>query len=140
MTSAPTPSRRAIAALLVLLLLGLLGGSAWSAPPPSAGATRLAEGPGAGLVALDRFPAEERQAIAHTLALIDAGGPFPWRQDGNLFRNREHRLPERGAGYYREYTVATPGSADRGARRIVAGRDGEAYYSNDHYRGFVRIR
>ena len=73
------------------------------------------------------------------LALIKAGGPFPFAQDGALFGNREGRLPKRERGYYREYTVRTPGSRDRGARRIVAGGKSEAYYSDDHYRTFRRI-
>jgi ribonuclease T1 len=56
-----------------------------------------------------------------------------------VFGNREGQLPERGRGYYREYTVKTPGAHDRGARRIVAGQGGEYYYSEDHYRSFRRI-
>ena len=56
-----------------------------------------------------------------TLRLIDAGGPFPYRRDGIVFQNRERRLPEQTKGYYREYTVPTPDSADRGARRSVTG-------------------
>jgi len=74
-----------------------------------------------------------------TLALIKAGGPFPHVQDGRVFSNREKLLPLQGRGYYREYTVRTPGVRDRGARRIVAGSGGEYYYSADHYRSFQRI-
>lgn len=74
-----------------------------------------------------------------TLALIQRGGPFPWRRDGVVFQNRERRLPIKSRGYYREYTVPTPGSRDRGARRIVAGEAAEYYYSPDHYRSFQRI-
>ena len=85
-------------------------------------------------------PAEERSAIQQTLALIYAGGPFPYRQDGTVFSNREHLLPAEAHGYYHEYTVPTPGSPDRGARRIVMGSQGEAYYTDDHYRSFWRIR
>jgi ribonuclease T1 len=91
-------------------------------------------------VSPDSYPAEERGAIQQALALIDAGGPFPWRQDGAVFSNREHVLPAEPHGYYREYTVPTPGAHDRGARRIVTGREGEAYYTDDHYRSFWRIR
>jgi ribonuclease T1 len=139
----PAPARllgRPVAVLLGLVLLCLLGLPGWSAPPLEPHSTLLADSQATDLVPLDPFPAEERQAIERTLALIDAGGPFPWRQDGSPFRNREHLLPDRGPGYYGEYTVPTPGAADRGARRIVAGRDGEAYYSRDHYRSFYRIR
>jgi ribonuclease T1 len=75
-----------------------------------------------------------------TLDLIRSGGPFPYTQDGRVFSNREKLLPPRSRGYYREYTVRTPGARDRGARRIVAGGGGEYYYSGDHYRSFSRIR
>lgn len=89
-----------------------------------------------GEIALAELPPEARQ----TLALIKAGGPFPYARDGATFHNREGLLPARGRGYYREYTVRTPGARDRGARRIVVGRDGEYYYTHDHYRTFRRIR
>jgi ribonuclease T1 len=75
----------------------------------------------------------------YTIALIKKGGPFPHQRDGVTFGNREKILPPRERGWYREYTVRTPGERSRGARRIVAGRDGTLYYSNDHYRSFKRI-
>jgi guanyl-specific ribonuclease Sa len=83
------------------------------------------------------LPAEARD----TLARIAAGGPFEHRQDGSVFQNRERQLPSRPRGWYREYTVETPGSADRGARRIVTGGTppSEYWYSGDHYRSFRRI-
>ena len=90
----------------------------------------------AGDIALAELPAEARA----TLALIKAGGPFPYRQDGRTFGNREKLLPRRDHGYYLEYTVTTPGVRDRGAQRIVAGSSGEFYYTADHYRSFKRIR
>lgn len=73
-----------------------------------------------------------------TIDLIQQGGPFPYRQDGTTFGNREGLLPDEARGYYREYTVTTPGSSDRGARRIVTGGDPPAdwYYTDDHYRSF----
>lgn len=76
-----------------------------------------------------------------TLALIERGGPFPYRQDGTTFQNRERLLPRRERGWYREYTVRTPGEGDRSARRIVTGGrpPGEFWYSADHYRSFRRI-
>jgi ribonuclease T1 len=86
-------------------------------------------------IPVGQLPAQARQ----TLALIKAGGPFPYSQDGRTFQNREKRLPRQERGYYREYTVKTPGAKDRGARRIVAGRGGEYYYTADHYRSFRRI-
>jgi ribonuclease T1 len=79
-----------------------------------------------------------REAI-ETVALIRQGGPFPYQKDGSAFGNRERLLPARERGWYREYTVRTPGARDRGARRIVAGRDGTLYYTDDHYRSFRRI-
>jgi len=75
-----------------------------------------------------------------TLELIDAGGPFPYEQDGGVFFNNERILPLQDRGYYHEYTVETPGSDDRGARRIVAGTDGELYWTGDHYQSFERIQ
>jgi ribonuclease T1 len=86
-------------------------------------------------VDLKDLPREARQ----TLVRIKAGGPFQYAQDGKPFQNREKLLPRQERGYYREYTVRTPGARDRGARRIVAGRDGEYYYTDDHYRSFKRI-
>lgn len=85
------------------------------------------------------IPEAERAAVLKTLALIERGGPFPHKQDGTVFANREGRLPQQRRGYYREYTVPTPGSRTRGARRIVRGEGGETYYTNDHYNTFRRI-
>lgn len=85
---------------------------------------------------LDELPKEAEK----TLRLIKQGGPFPYQRDGVTFGNFERRLPTKERGYYKEYTVPTPGSRDRGARRIVAGRNGEYYYTGDHYKTFRRIR
>lgn len=82
---------------------------------------------------------------AHTThRLILSGGPFPYRKDGTVFGNRERLLPRRERGYYREYTVRTPGSPDRGARRIVCGgaqptQPEACFYTADHYASFRRI-
>jgi ribonuclease T1 len=89
-----------------------------------------------GEVSVKELPPEAKE----TLALIGKGGPFPHAQDGKVFSNRERLLPPQRRGYYREYTVKTPGARDRGARRIVAGTEGELYYSDDHYRTFRKIR
>jgi len=78
------------------------------------------------------LPAEGRR----TLALIRAGGPYRYSQDDQTFGNFERILPRRDRGYYREYTVPTPGESDRGARRIVTGDGGEKYYTDDHYETF----
>jgi ribonuclease T1 len=87
-------------------------------------------------VSIAALPPEARA----TIGLIRQEGPFPYERDGIVFRNFEKRLPSHERGYYREYTVPTPGAKNRGARRIVAGRGGELYYTADHYRSFVRIR
>lgn len=108
--------------LILGLLLCLLGGAV------------LGDRPIAGVELAD-LPAQARE----TVALIRSGGPFPYRRDGVTFGNRERLLPPAPRGYYREYTVPTPGARDRGARRIVAGREGDLYYSDDHYRSFRRI-
>ena len=81
------------------------------------------------------LPPEARQ----TITLIQAGGPFRYARDGVIFNNREGQLPKHARGYYREYTVETPGAHDRGARRIIAGRAGELYYTDDHYRTFRHV-
>lgn len=116
---------------LLLLLLGASGAEArgffdWGRSEDSA------------TIAAASLPAEAREA----LGLIRQGGPFPYRRDGITFQNREKRLPEAASGYYREYTVTTPGSRDRGARRIISGGNPPTvfYYSDDHYRSFRRIR
>jgi ribonuclease T1 len=72
-----------------------------------------------------------------TLNLIARGGPYPYSQDGSVFQNREGVLPSQPTGYYHEYTVKTPGSSTRGARRIVTGEEQrEDYYTPDHYATF----
>lgn len=86
-------------------------------------------------VAESELPEEGRE----TLDLIRSDGPFPYARDGVTFENREGILPSQDAGYYREYTVPTPGSDDRGARRIVGGDDGDRYYTEDHYASFRQI-
>jgi ribonuclease T1 len=87
-------------------------------------------------VAVAELPREARD----TIALIRKRGPFPYAKDGAVFGNRERILPAQPRGYYREYTVKTPGERTRGARRIVVGKAGELYYTDDHYNHFRRIR
>ena len=121
-----------IAALIALLALVPVQ----AREPKSAGAD----------VALADLPKEARD----TLAKIRAGGPFPHpAKDGSVFGNREKRLPPKERGYYREYTVPTPGARDRGARRIIAGGEvkpsevktaGDYWYTDDHYNSLRRIR
>jgi ribonuclease T1 len=92
-----------------------------------------------GTIAVAQLP---REAV-NTLNLIAAGGPYPYEKDGIVFGNRERLLPPHRRGYYHEYTVPTPRSRNRGARRIVCGgplqRIDNCYYSDDHYTSFNRI-
>ncbi len=119
--------RAAAAALAFSLLAAALPVQAQRGPAPAAPA---------GEVAADQLPTEARAA----LALIRKGGPFPYARDGAVFGNRDGLLPRQKRGYYREYTVKTPGVRNRGARRIVAGSGGEFFYTDDHYNHFRRIR
>lgn len=124
---------------LVLLLAGvLLAGCGLLAPaaPANTGTGAIpAEIDGIPTVAASDLPPEARA----TMRLIASNGPFPYNKDGSTFQNREGLLPDQPVGYYREYTVETPGSPDRGARRIVGGERGELYYTDDHYASFRRI-
>ena len=102
--------------------------------------TVQAEGPVPGTVALAQLPAEAQT----THRLILAGGPFAHHKDGTVFGNRERALPAQPRGFYHEYTVRTPGSRDRGARRIVCGgtqptRPAACFYTGDHYATFRQI-
>lgn len=104
------------------------------------GALAKAPQPQLETVALASLPSEAQT----TERLIRAGGPFPYTKDGSRFGNRERLLPAKARGYYREYTVKTPGSRDRGARRIVCGGQqptapDACFYTSDHYTSFRRI-
>jgi guanyl-specific ribonuclease Sa len=110
-------------------------------PPDSAGPASAPSAPAATATAADALPAFLPPEARQTLRLIAQGGPFPHRQDGSVFGNREGRLPRQSQGYYREYTVDTPGLSHRGARRIVTGGQPprEYYYTDDHYESFRRF-
>lgn len=116
----------ALIALIVLLGGGYLVNSAGSDSdsPPQIRA-----------VALSSLPVQVEQTIDR----IESYSPLPYPKDGAVFENREHLLPAEKRGYYHEYTVPTPRESDRGARRLVTGRESELYYSKDHYDSFVRI-
>ena len=124
-------ARRPLVALVALLLALAVGYAVQavnddSSPAPAQQKT----------VALSALPPQ----VAATLDRIRSGGPFPFpRNDGAVFHNNERHLPEEPDGYYREYTVPTPGSEDRGARRLIAGRDGRYWYTGDHYESFQQV-
>jgi len=128
-------SRRITVALVGLVVL-VVGGWLFRVMVVDDGAGML---PGADsgfeVRALSDLPSEAEG----TWLRIERGGPFPHDEDGTVFGNRERLLPAQDASYYREYTVATPGSDDRGARRLVTGQGGELYYTEDHYASFVVV-
>ena len=107
-------------------------------PDPSVGDVADADA-----IGVSGLPAASTQDLPpealDVLDLIETDGPFPYRQDGSTFFNREGLLPFESEGYYREYTVDTPGSPDRGARRLVTGDRGEVFYTDDHYASFVEV-
>ena len=110
------------------------------AGPHAAGAGEAGTTDGLPIVQLSELPPQGRE----TYRLIFQGGPFAYDKDGVVFGNRERMLPRQKRGYYREYTVRTPGSRDRGARRIVCGGEPPqapqaCYYTSDHYASFRRI-
>ncbi|MBD0673360.1 ribonuclease [Streptomyces sp. CBMA156] len=113
-------------------------------PSPPAGGVGTAPAPAGTWVPTDPAMADvcrtklPSQAV-ETLTLIAKGGPYPYNRDGIVFENRESRLPRKGGDYYHEYTVVTPGSNDRGTRRVVTGTSGEQYWSADHYATFQEI-
>ncbi|WP_405596509.1 ribonuclease [Streptomyces sp. NBC_01410] len=116
-----------IAALASTLLIG---GQATATPTAAVAPTTAAD---IGHICYSDLPSQAHD----TLDLIAQGGPFPYKQDGTVFSNREDILPSHSSGYYHEYTVITPGSPNRGARRIVTGSaDREDYYTANHYASF----
>ncbi|MFH9724709.1 ribonuclease domain-containing protein [Streptomyces sp. NPDC017254] len=142
------PLRVLLALVLCVFLAGCSsagGGAAPAAParttPATAAQSATAEAAaptgtsGLPTVRAADLPPEARR----TLALIARGGPFPYAKDGAVFSNFERILPRRERGHYHEYTVRTPGERDRGARRIVTGRSGEIYWTDDHYESFREV-
>jgi guanyl-specific ribonuclease Sa len=130
---------------LALLLVAALVALEWWSPATGPQAPAGTQAPGGGPVEgtpAARYPAFLPAEAVATLGLIERGGPYPYERDGTVFQNRERRLPAQPRGYYREYTVPTPGSRDRGARRIVTGGDPPEvfYYTDDHYRSFRQVQ
>lgn len=154
-------NRRRITAALIGLIVLVIGGWAVKnavsdnpAPASSATATKTGTGlkpapPGYGVPAappaavgglqvksLSSLPPQ----AADTWKLIQAGGPFPYpRNDNVVYQNRNKVLPIRQANFYHEFTVKTPGSPDRGARRLITGQGNELFYTGDHYDSFVVV-
>ena len=149
-----TNVRSLVVAALLLVAAGLY---LWPAPgdaqptPPAASTTENTAaadrpnsgdtaGPSGGISGLPTIAVADLPPEAlDTLDAIAAGGPYDFAKDDSIFQNREGILPDREHGYYREYTVVTPGEDERGARRIVSGADGEQYYTDDHYGSFSEI-
>ena len=138
-------------ALVVLLIVLLSAGSTPDTAAPAASTRSTPAGlstpttdprardPESSLILVDvgSLPVQARQ----TISLIERGGPYPYAKDGAVFGNRERVLPSRPSGFYREYTVPTPGEDDRGPRRIVTGdHDQQFFYTDDHYASFVQVR
>lgn len=124
------PPRITRAGAAAALLTAVLLGGTVTAGPATAAPTAV------GSICHSDLPSQAYD----TLRLIEQGGPFPYRQDGSVFYNREGILPQESTGYYHEYTVKTPGVSTRGARRIVTGQDHqEDYYTADHYASFDLI-
>jgi ribonuclease T1 len=142
-----SPGRRLTVALVGLIALVVVGwfvkdnvSGSEKAPASIPSSTSQLAVPGASskldVKTLSSLPPE----AAKTWKLIEAKGPFPYpRNDGVTFENREKRLPQQKAGYYKEYTVPTPNSPDRGARRLITGSEKEVFYTGDHYSAFVVV-
>lgn len=128
----------ALGALAAAVFIGgpALTGTGYATETVAPAPISQVQAPGAtdvGEICQSKLPAEAHE----TLELIEQGGPYPYPQDGTVFQNREGILPDQSDGYYHEYTVETPGSDDRGARRIVTGEEKqEDYYTADHYESF----
>ncbi|MGH3937259.1 MAG: ribonuclease domain-containing protein [Pseudonocardiaceae bacterium] len=136
-------SRRRVTAALIGLLVLVAGGWFANQTLPSAPADGLLGGSRSGVVAGVELPVRALSQLppqaGEVWQLIQSGGPFPHRQDGTVFGNREGLLPQRQSGFYREYTVPTPDEPDQGARRLITGGTVELYYTGDHYASFVVV-
>lgn len=138
--------------LLLILLVGwlLLAGFEWLSEPGgwSAGQGDSTQVSDSALVVEDvavrdldgRVAWQGDVDLSPVLARIERGERDPHRNDGGVFHNRERRLPNRPGGHYREYVIRTPGIGHAGPQRLVVGRDGELFYTSDHYRSFRRVR
>ncbi|HET6744014.1 MAG TPA: ribonuclease domain-containing protein [Kribbella sp.] len=133
---------RTLIAAVTLATTAALGTTAYAAPTAPHTASSYVVPQSAAAIdtcALSSLPSQ----AGDTLDLIHSGGPFPYDQDGTVFSNREGILPDESSGYYHEYTVITPGSPDRGARRLIGGgaetTPAHVYYTSDHYASFCEV-
>ncbi len=138
-------ARRSTSGLGAVILVVALAAGIWLVsgrePGTSTGAPDSSRQPSADALGTPYIEVADLPVPAvEVLRRIAAGGPFDYSQDGSMFNNFEALLPDQPRGYYREYTVTTPGSDDRGAWRIVTGENGERYWTDDHYASFSRIR
>lgn len=127
---------------MLALLLALFGtlGIATASPEPTPRPTLAAQSACGVTSGFPKVPLSSLPSQAtDTVRLIQRGGPYPYPQDGTTFQNREGILPTCPTGYYKEFTVKTPGSSTRGARRIITGRGGEYLYTPDHYASFKLV-
>jgi len=138
-------SRRAplllLLAALLVLLVGACGSKAAGSSPSASSVPEAASlAPASATTDLPTMTVGQLPPEGvETLRLIKDGGPFPYSKDGSTFQNRERILPSQPQGFYQEYTVETPGSDDRGARRIIGGDDGSRFYTDDHYASFREV-
>lgn len=156
----PSPSARRTSPLLLaalalvavtLVVLGLsltrgagsTGGDGRTAAAPTRTSTTGTTAPTGRSTPVSGLPTVAESALPDeadtTLALVRAGGPYPYAEDDGVFGNRERILPRQRSGYYREYTVETPGEGDRGPRRLVRGAEGDLYWTSDHYASFRQV-
>jgi ribonuclease T1 len=141
-------TRRRLLAVAALVAMALLTACGYGGPAHGTGSPTLATGMSTGSSLAPAAPVSDLRVVTvadlpaeavSTLRLIATDGPFPYAKDGVVFSNREGILPQHPSGWYHEYTVVTPGSSDRGARRIVKGNDGGLFYTDDHYASFREI-
>ena len=130
---------RTLIAALTFATATTLGSTAYAAPTYDVPSYTAPSTQAIDTCALSSLPSQ----ASDTLDLIHSGGPFPYPQDGTVFQNREGILPSESGGYYHEYTVNTPGSPDRGARRLIGGgaltTPVHVYYTGDHYASFCEV-
>ena len=143
-----TPTTKLLSTVVAVVATSLFGlttattADAYPTAPTTTSTTTLYAVPSAAAIPSCDLSSLPSQA-SDTLDLIHSGGPFPYDQDGTVFQNREGILPSESTGYYHEYTVKTPGSPDRGARRLIGGgaltTPQYVYYTDDHYASFCEV-